>query len=75
MDKFYRKTGLFLDVGSVFGNKNTSTYEKESIRSSYGIGVNFYSPIGPISFTWGFPIMSESYDIKRMFLFTIGGVN
>ena len=44
-------------------------------RSSVGIGLNFYSPIGPVSFSWGFPISDEEYDIKRMFLFTIGGIN
>ena len=66
---------LFADVGTVFGNKNNPTYSNETIRSSVGLGLNFYSPIGPISFSWGFPVSDEEYDIKRMFLFTIGGIN
>ena len=66
---------FFADVGTIFGNKNNPTYSNETIRSSVGIGLNFYSPIGPVSFSWGFPIADEDYDIKRMFLFTIGGIN
>ena len=66
---------LFTDIGTVFGNKNTPTNAKESIRSSYGFGIKFYSPIGPIGFSWAFPIESESYDIERMFLFSIGNLN
>ena len=66
---------LFTDFGSVFGNKNSPTNSSSSIRASYGLGFNFYSPIGPIGFSWGFPLKDESYDIKQMFLFTIGNVN
>ena len=66
---------LFTDFGTVFENKTDPSFAKESIRSSYGIGLNFYSPIGPIGLSWGFPITDESYDIKRQFLFSIGSVN
>ena len=55
--------------------KNTPTYNNESIRSSYGFGIKFYTPIGPIGLNWAFPINSESYDIERMFLFSIGNLN
>ena len=66
---------LFTDFGTVFENKTTPTQSSNSIRSSYGIGIKFYSPIGPIGFSWAFPITDESYDIKRMFLFSIGDIN
>lgn len=66
---------IFTDIGKVFGNKITPTSSKESIRSSYGFGVKFYSVIGPIGFSWAFPIEDESFDIKRQFLFTIGDIN
>ncbi|MBO6466268.1 MAG: outer membrane protein assembly factor BamA [Pelagibacteraceae bacterium] len=66
---------LFLDAGVLFGNKNDPTNSTESIRSSYGFGIKWYTIIGPIGFNWGFPISSESYDIERMFIFTIGNVN
>ena len=66
---------IFTDVGKVWGNKTTPTNNSESIRSSYGFGIKFYSPIGPIGFSWAFPITDETYDIKRMFLFSIGNLN
>ena len=66
---------LFNDYGMVWDNKNTTTFSDESIRASYGFGINYYSPIGPIGFSWGFPLSDKDYDIKRMFSFTIGNLN
>ena len=66
---------LFVDAGTVFDNKVSPTSSKETIRSSVGFGIKFYSLIGPIGFTWGFPITSEDYDIERMFTFSIGNLN
>ena len=63
---------FFTDLGKVWSNKVSPTNNKESIRSSYGFGSKFYTPIGPISLSWAFPLQDESYDIKRMFLFSIG---
>ena len=47
----------------------------DDLRASVGFGFNYYSPIGPIGFSWGFPLSHKEYDIKRMFLFTIGNLN
>ena len=66
---------FFNDIGTVWDNKNLPTYSNESIRSSAGFGLKFYSIIGPIAFTWGFPIENESYDIQRMFTFSVGNIN
>jgi outer membrane protein insertion porin family len=66
---------LFNDYGVVWGNKNVVTSSDQDLRISYGLGVNYYSPIGPIGFSWGFPLASKDYDIKRMFLFSIGNIN
>ena len=66
---------LFTDIGTVFGNKNDPTFSNETIRASYGVGFKFYTPIGPIGLSWSFPLKSETYDIKRSFLFSIGDLN
>lgn len=66
---------IFNDIGLVWDNKTSPTQSDESIRSSAGFGIKFYSFIGPIAFTWGFPIQDESYDIKRMFTFSLGNIN
>ncbi len=66
---------FFNDYGLIWENKTTPTNNDNSLRSSYGFGIKYYSPIGPMGFTWGFPIMEEEYDIKRMFLFSIGNID
>ena len=66
---------LFTDIGKIWGNKNSPSFSEETIRSSYGAGIKFYTPIGPVGFSWAFPISDETYDNKRMFLFSIGDLN
>ena len=66
---------LFNDYGTVWGNKNIVTHSDQDLRISYGFGISYYSPIGPIGFSWGFPLIDKDYDIKRMFLFSIGNLN
>ncbi len=66
---------LFNDYGLIWDNKTKPTNSDNNLRSSAGFGIKYYSPIGPIGFTWGFPIIDEEYDIKRMFLFSIGNID
>ena len=66
---------FFNDYGLIWENKTKPTQSDNNLRSSAGFGIKYYSPIGPIGFTWGFPIMDEQYDIKRMFLFSIGNID
>ena len=66
---------LFNDYGLIWENKTKPTHSDNNLRSSAGFGIKYYSPIGPMGFTWGFPIMDEEYDIKRMFLFSIGNID
>ena len=66
---------LFNDYGLIWENKTSPTNSQNSLRSSAGFGIKYYSPVGPIGLTWGFPIMHEEYDIKRMFLFSIGNID
>ena len=66
---------LFNDYGVIWDNKTQPTQSDNNLRSSVGFGIKYYSPIGPIGFTWGFPVIDEEYDIKRMFLFSIGNLD
>tara|TARA_B100000575_G_scaffold157393_1_gene125645 strand:- start:2559 stop:4829 length:2271 start_codon:yes stop_codon:yes gene_type:complete len=66
---------LFNDYGIVWENKTTPTQSDNNLRASVGFGIKYYSPIGPIGFSWGFPIIEEEYDIKRMFLFSVGNID
>ena len=71
----YSLSIIFSTYGFVLGNKNNVISSDQDLRVSYGFGINYYSPIGPIGFTWGFPLIDKDYDIKRMFLFSIGNIN
>ena len=66
---------LFNDYGLLWENKTKPTNNDNSLRSSVGFGIKYYSPIGPIGFSWAFPIQDESYDIPRMFLFSVGNID
>ena len=59
----------------LWDNKTKPTQSDNNLRSSAGFGIKYYSPIGPIGFSWGFPLIDEEYDIKRMFLFSIGNID
>ena len=66
---------LFNDYGIIWDNKTKPAQSDNNLRASAGFGIKYYSPIGPIGFSWGFPIIDEEYDIKRMFLFSIGNLD
>tara|TARA_B100000963_G_C22624871_1_gene671810 strand:+ start:983 stop:3250 length:2268 start_codon:yes stop_codon:yes gene_type:complete len=66
---------IFNDYGIIWENNTKPTHSDNNLRSSAGFGIKYYSPVGPIGFTWGFPLMDEEYDIKRMFLFSIGNID
>lgn len=42
------------------------------LRTSYGAGVRWFSPLGPLRFEWGFPINKLPYEQSSVFEFTIG---
>ena len=63
---------LFTDAGTVWGNKEAPSKNDHSIRASYGFGLKFLTPVGPLNLTWAFPLSEESYDKNRTFLFSIG---
>jgi outer membrane protein insertion porin family len=42
------------------------------LRTSYGTGIRWFSPLGPLRFEWGFPINRLSYEESSVFEFTIG---
>ncbi len=66
---------FFNDYGLLWENKTKPTNSDNSLRSSAGFGFKYYSPVGPIGFTWGFPLIDKEYDIKRMFLFSVGNID
>ncbi|MBN2193258.1 MAG: outer membrane protein assembly factor BamA [Polyangiaceae bacterium] len=42
------------------------------LRTSYGAGFRWFSPMGPLRFEWGFPIRRLPHEQPMVFEFTIG---
>jgi outer membrane protein insertion porin family len=42
------------------------------LRTSWGFGVRWFSPLGPLRFEWGFPINRRSHEDVVEFQFTVG---
>jgi outer membrane protein insertion porin family len=42
------------------------------VRTSWGFGLRWISPLGPLRFEWGFPFSPLSYEESSVFEFTIG---
>ncbi|MCO5113463.1 MAG: outer membrane protein assembly factor BamA [Bdellovibrionaceae bacterium] len=53
---------VFFDVGHADDSLNVSR-----LKSSYGAGIRWISPMGPLRFEWGFPVdPDERYGEKKM---------
>ncbi len=64
---------FFIDAGNVWGVDYSDTVnESNEIRSAAGIGVNWFTPIGPMNFTLSQPITKASSDKTQTFQFSIG---
>jgi outer membrane protein insertion porin family len=43
-----------------------------AVRTSWGFGIRWISPLGPLRFEWGFPFLPLPYEQSSDFQFTIG---
>ena len=64
---------LFADAAGLWGEKNPYTIpDSEGMRYSYGMGLVWNSPIGPLKFSYGLPIKKKPNDILQKFQFQMG---
>ena len=66
------KTLMFLDVGNVWGVDYDSSLDTNKLRSSFGVGFDWISPLGPINFTFSQVLSSDEGDIEENFNFQLG---
>jgi len=65
--------GFFLDAANIWGVDYNSNLEKnDGLRSSFGIGLDLSTAIGPMSFSLATPITKEDTDITESFRFNLG---
>jgi len=64
---------LFFDAANIWGVDYSSSLDDESkLRSSIGIAVDFFTPIGPLNFSLTEPITKGKNDITESFRFNLG---
>jgi len=64
---------VFLDVANVWGvDYDSSLGQSNDIRSSIGIGLDWFSVVGPVNFTLAQPITKDSNDKTESFRFNLG---
>jgi outer membrane protein insertion porin family len=74
-DEYQVKGFVFADYGilgkppagakSFLGNPN---WIDNDWRASIGVGVYWNTPMGPMNFSWGWPVLKNSYDQEQRFL-------
>ncbi len=64
---------LFFDAANIWGvDYETSLDESNKIRSATGIAIDWYTVIGPLSFSYSLPLSKADTDIEESFRFQIG---
>jgi len=64
---------VFFDAANIWGiDYNSSLSDDSKIRSSIGIAVDFFTPIGPLNFSLTEAITKGNNDITESFRFNIG---
>jgi|TARA_B100001964_G_C14240686_1_gene604844 outer membrane protein insertion porin family len=63
---------IFVDAGNVWGVDYNESLDKSKIRSSTGVAINWFTPIGPLNFSLAVPISKADTDKTETFRFDIG---
>ena len=63
---------MFADFGNIWGVDYNSSLDVDEIRSSIGVGLDWATPVGPLTFSLAHPISKAKTDITEMFRFNLG---
>jgi len=64
---------VFFDAANVWGiDYNSTIYDESKIRSSVGMGIDFFTAIGPLSLSLSESITKSPNDITETFRFNLG---
>jgi outer membrane protein insertion porin family len=72
------RASVFADAGQIAGSTasvsgiDVNQSENESFRFSYGVGLAWNSPIGPLKFSYAIPVNSRESDRQQRFQFQAG---
>lgn len=74
---------VFFDAGNAFGQEQAYTLDldlfhpdadryDDVLRTAVGVGLRWFSPIGPLRFEWGFPLQPLESEEPYVFEFSVG---
>ena len=65
--------GVFLDAANIWGvDYDSSIDDASKVRSSIGIGVDYLTVVGPLSFSLSQVISKSDNDVEETFRFNLG---
>ena len=62
----------FLDIANLWGVDDKSLNKSSEIRSSIGLGIDWFTPVGPLSFSFAQSLSKSSSDTTETFRFNLG---
>ncbi len=65
-----KRLSLFVDAGQVYGPDEST--DLSDIRFSAGVAFNWFSPVGPLSISYGIPLNDEEGDNEERLQLTLG---
>ncbi len=65
------RLSMFVDAGAVYGDES-QVPASEGLRYSTGLAITWFSPVGPLKFSYGVPIGAQIQDKLQRFQFTLG---
>ena len=67
---------LFVDVGTVWGNAVSNVpavkFSPNNLRASTGVGIEWASPVGPLTMSFAKVLKKQPQDVLRSFNFALG---
>ena len=62
----------FIDMANLWGVDDSSLDDGYKLRSSIGLGIDWFTPVGPLSFSFAAPLTKNSTDRTETFRFNLG---
>ena len=59
-------------MANLWGVDNESLNDGNEIRSAVGLGIDWFTPVGPLTFSLAAPLTKSSTDRTETFRFNIG---
>ena len=66
------RASMFFDAGTVWDDRIKSVTATDAMRYSAGVGLAWLSPIGPMKFSYAFPMGKKDSDDVQRFQFLLG---